>query len=224
MAVDINQAIGPVIAAAVAKDKIGSEEKTTFSILKKSRQAKGMAANVLRERLNEKGNQQIKANLDKKYGRGAYKYISDIVMDDRYRGFLLDGLKGSDGRPVYGGLDFPEDFNGNKTLDIYRDFQAQKKNLSRNSRSIINEYATSLIDGEDLPVEGFIDKMDVRINGNYEFADPQQLYRHAAAGEVKASKLQKYAKKAQKYDDKLDDIDFKNKQKYVKEVLNNAKE
>lgn len=207
MAIDMNQALGPVIMAAVAKDKIGSEEKTTFSILKKSRQAKGMAAQTLQTRLDEKGNQQIKANLERKYGRGAYKYISDFVTNNQYHNHLLRDLTDSNGKEMYSGLDKPKNFNGHNFYDMYRDFQSQKYNLSRNSQSIINEYATSLIDGADLPVEGFIDKMDVENKENYEFADHLQLYRHAAAGEVKASKLQKYAKKAEKYDQKLNDID-----------------
>ena len=207
MAVDMNQAIGPIIAAAVAKDKISSGEKTTFNILKKSRQATSMAANVLQERLNEKGNQLIKANLDRKYGRGAYKYISDFVMDERYHNYLLGDLKDSNGKEMFSGLTKPKNFNGHNIMDMLGDFQNQKLNLSRNSKSIMNEYATSLIDGEDLPVEGFIDKMDVTDETIFDLADPEIVYRHAAAGEVKARKLQKYAQKAAKYDKKLNEID-----------------
>lgn len=210
MAVDMNQAIGPIIAASVAKDKISSGEKTTFNILNKARQAQAKAANALQEALNEKGNQQIKANLDRKYGRGAYKYISDFITNDKYHDYLLRGLTDPNGKEMFSGLDMPEDFNGHKTIDIYHDFQAQKYNLFRNRNSIINEYATSIMDvGDYVPESSFVDKMDVENKENYELADPEQLYRHAAAGEVKASKLQKYAKKAEKYDNKLDAIDTK---------------
>lgn len=207
MAVDMNQAIGPVIAAAVAKDKIDSSEKTTFNILKKGRQAKAMAAQALQVQLDEKGNQQIQANIDRKYGRGAYKYISDWTMNDKRHNALLRGLKDTSGKE-FSGIDMPKDFNGHSVRDIYQDFYKQKENLFRNKNSIINEYAASIIDtGDMIPIESFIDDMDVTPRENYQLSDPSLVYRHAATGEVKAKKLEKYAKKATKYDLKLAEMD-----------------
>lgn len=81
MAVDMNQAIGPVIAAAVAGDKISSDEARDQRILDRAAKKQLRAADALQSKLKEKMNNKMMLRMRGKYGKNWEKDI------DQYLGF-----------------------------------------------------------------------------------------------------------------------------------------
>lgn len=80
MAVDMNQAIGPVIAAAVAKDKISSDEAQDQRILDRAEKKQLRAADALQSKLKEKMNNKMMLRMRGKYGKGWEKDV-DLYLN-----------------------------------------------------------------------------------------------------------------------------------------------
>lgn len=81
MAVDINQAVTPIIMGAMSKDSIRSTEARNQRIVQKALNAQKRAAEILGTKLNEKVKNKIALHMNSKYGKD---WETDIGMYEEW--------------------------------------------------------------------------------------------------------------------------------------------
>lgn len=205
MAVDINQATQPIVMAALAKDRVTSGEGISLNISKRVRQAQLRASMALKDKLLQKGTNQLKQRFEKKFGAGSFDKFFNQIRSDNYKNILKGGLRNN-----------PEEIikdnafiNDPAFREQYKYFMEGQTRVLESANSALSRYAMEELRGgsewADYNAPEILKGMDIipEADSNLNDISDDTLYRQAAIGEVKADKIDKYAKKAMDYNKQL---------------------